>query len=48
MIEFERITTWIPVSKTLPANGKVVETKIDDGIGPVRNFQELKRQGKSS
>jgi hypothetical protein len=38
---------WIAVSiETLPVNGMVVETKIDDGIGPAMNEQQLKRQGR--
>lgn len=36
---------WIPVIKSLPLDGIIVETKIDDGNG-VRNVQELKRIGR--
>lgn len=34
--------TWTPTNKTLPPNGLIVETKIDDGKG-VRNRTTLKR-----
>lgn len=33
---------WIPCSQQLPAQGKIVETKIDDSKGE-RNVQPLKR-----
>lgn len=36
---------WIPVVRTLPREGIIVETKIDDANG-VRNVQELKRIGR--
>ena len=35
---------WIATDKTLPNNGIIVETKIDDESGS-RNVQLLKRQG---
>lgn len=35
---------WVRVLDHLPANGIIVDTKIDDEKG-VRNEQELKRQG---
>jgi len=35
--------TWMETTKSLPAIGEVVETKIDDGVA--RNEQLLKRGG---
>jgi hypothetical protein len=37
--------TWIAIEQELPAEGLVVETKIDDGNG-LRNEQSLKRAGR--
>ena len=36
------MTAWIATSETLPPNGKLVETKIDDAQGE-RNVAKLKR-----
>lgn len=36
---------WVRCADRLPADGKVVETKIDDSRG-VRNEQSLKRNGR--
>ncbi len=38
-------TEWINCEVSLPPDGEVVQTKIDDGKG-VRNEQRLKRQGR--
>ena len=38
-------TIWIPTLESLPPEGFVVETKIDDEHG-VRNERRLKRQGR--
>lgn len=38
------IKTWQNVNESLPPNGVVVETKIDDDKG-VRNVQTLKKSG---
>lgn len=35
---------WISVMNELPADGRIVETKIDDSKG-IRNEQQLKRRG---
>ena len=37
------MNTWTKTSQTLPPNGEVVETKIDDNTGEPRNFAKLKR-----
>jgi hypothetical protein len=36
---------WISINAALPADGEIVETKIDDHRG-CRNEQRLKRQGR--
>lgn len=36
---------WIEISKRLPKEGKVIETKIDDEKYGERNIQKLVRQG---
>lgn len=38
-------TTWNSVEVTLPLDGVVVATKIDDAMG-IRNEQDLKRRGR--
>lgn len=37
------MSAWIPCSQSLPREGEVVDTKIDDGKS-VRNEQPLKRR----
>jgi hypothetical protein len=38
------VSDWISVKESLPKNGEIVDTKIDDNHGK-RNEQPLKRQG---
>lgn len=39
-----KTNNWISVEDRLPEDGKIVETKIDDGKF-IRNIQKLKRKG---
>lgn len=40
-----QIISWIETRESLPDDGKVVSTKIDDAEG-LRNVQDLKRNGR--
>ncbi len=38
------LDSWIPLSRHLPPEKELVETKIDDALGGCRNHQKLRLQ----
>jgi len=40
------MSDWIDLNVSLPADGVIVDTKIDDEMGSVRNVQPLKKMGR--